>query len=185
MLKKSYCNFQRHLMFWKNISVIFLIVMLCSLVPAIYADAGSGPEIPKFPMIHLVYNDKVYEGLPGSSCWPTHAIQDGKFATLCHDGMFVMPSEIIPVSKGDSIVVEIAASEAPSRIRASLFAVDDISDTGETTAPAKLITELNAAFMAPWTIDLPAGVYMAVIEGFWSSGDMSRVFNMTVLAKED
>ncbi|MBI5416023.1 MAG: hypothetical protein HZA29_04325 [Candidatus Omnitrophica bacterium] len=174
MLKRIYCSSKG------NIFPIFLIMILLGISLTISANTGSSSELPPLPVIRLVYNDKAYEGMQGSYCWPNEF--DGGVAAKCVD-MNVEPSETISVAKGDTLIVKVEAREAPSRLTVNLSPESGTPIDGGVTSdkPTYTVFKLAAVAEAPFTVDIPADVYTVEIFGDWPKGDMSYTFRIAVL----
>ena len=76
------------------------------------ASATAPDSVPLQPVIHLRYGGQVYDGVPGNFCWP---VEPSEFTP---SGVSVCANEgpspwqdidlsAIPVTAGDSIIVEI------------------------------------------------------------------------------
>src|SRR3989338_3491905 len=175
MLKRIYCSSKR------NILSISLIMILLGISLTIFANTGSSSELPSLPVIRLVYNDKVYEGLQGSYCWPT--IFDGKeVLPMCIDKTLVTPSEIISVVKGDTLTVKVEAQEAPSQLTVNLSPESGTPIDSDVTSdtPTYTVFNLGVVAEAPFTVDIPADVYTVGIFGDWPKGDIFYVFRIVV-----
>ena len=76
---------------------------------------------PLQPVIRLHYGGQVYDGVPGNFCWP---VEPGR--SLCGvEKAFPwqdLDLSAIPVTAGDSIIVEIEADDRPQKLRAAIFA---------------------------------------------------------------
>ena len=82
----------------------------------------------------------------------------------------------IPVTVGDSIIVEIEADDIPQKLRAAIFA--EASEHASDTAVQ--VVELDAGLTALLAVDLPAGVYNMRITGQWTVGDQAYKFRLKV-----
>ena len=135
--------------------------------------------LPQRPLIRLRHDGQVYSGAAGTSCWPVDAVRPGD--RLCADeGPF--PWEVldtataVPVSMGDSIIVEIDADDRPNGLQVAIFD----SDSKAASAAAAQVIELEAGFTAPFTVDLLSGTYYIHISGQWDDGDIAYKFKMVV-----
>ena len=154
--------------------------------PAVVSTPNSPTEIvsettekflaqPPQPVIRLHYGGQVYDGVPGNFCWP---VAPG--GSLCGDeGPFPwqdLDLSTMPVTAGDSIIVEIEADDRPQKLQARIFA--EASDHASDTAVQ--VVELDPGLKAPLAVDLPSGVYNMRIIGQWGVGDQAYKFRMKV-----
>ena len=136
---------------------------------------GKNHSQPLQPVIRLHYGGQVYDGVPGNFCWPR---EPG--VSLCGDeGPYPWQDlgiSAIPVTVGDSIIVEIEADDRPQKLRAAIFdeAAEHASDT------AAQVIELAPGIKAPLAVDLPAGVYNMRISGQWEAGAQAYKFRLKV-----
>ena len=82
----------------------------------------------------------------------------------------------MPVTAGDSIIVEIEADDRPQKLRAAIFA--EASEHASDTAVQ--VVELAPGLKAPLAVDLPAGIYNMRITGQWGVGDQAYKFRLKV-----
>ena len=127
------------------------------------------------PVIRLHYARQTYDGVPGNFCWP---VAPG--VSLCGDeGPFPwrdLDLSTMPVTAGDSIIVEIEADDRPQKLQARIFA--EASERASDTAVQ--VVELDPGLIAPLVVELPAGVYNMRITGQWGVGDQAYKFRMNV-----
>lgn len=113
------------------------------------------------------------DGVPGNACWP---VEPG--VSLCAgEGSFPWQNldlSVIPVTAGDTIVVEIEADDKPQKLRAEVFA--EASEHASDTAMR--VAELDPGLKAPLAVELPAGVYTMRITGQWGVGDHAYNFRL-------
>ncbi len=153
------------------------IVVLVTPTPGPATPTANPTTIPlpQRPLIRLHYGGQVYDGVPGNSCWP---VEPG--ASLCADeGPFPwqdLDLSAMPVTAGDSIIVEIEADDRPQKLRAAIFA--EASEHASDTALQ--VIELDPGLKARLAVDLPAGVYNIRITGQWEVGDQAYKFKMVV-----
>ena len=138
-------------------------------------SATEPDSIPLQPVIHLHYGGQVYDGVPGNFCWPRKPGQ-----SLCGvEGPFPwrdLDLSTIPVTAGDSIIVEIEADDRPQKLQAAIFA--EASEHASDTAMQ--VVELDPGLKAPLVVDLPAGLYNMRVTGQWEVGDQAYKFRMQV-----
>lgn len=151
--------------------IIFLIFIIIFFGTPLTVFSQAAP----LPVIRLSYNEKIYEGLQGSFCWPTVK----EMGTLCADTVFQNPSDVISIAKEDTLAVEIEASKPPTKVRATIFNAAEIPPGGYAP-PAIEEINLDANLVVPFTIHLPKGVYIIYIFGQWVEGDVSYVFKIDV-----
>ena len=139
------------------------------------ASITEPDSVPLRPVIRLHYGGQVYDGVPGNACWP---VEPG--VSLCADeGPFPwqgLDLPAIPVTAGDSIIVEIEADDIPKKLQAFIF--EEASQ--HASDPALQVVELDPGLNAPLTVDLPAGVYNMRIIGQWEVGSQAYKFPMKV-----
>ena len=139
------------------------------------SSAMEPDAVPLRPVIRLHYGGQVYDGVPGNACWP---VEPG--VSLCADeGPFTwrdLDLSAIPVTAGDSIIVEIEADNKPQKLRAAIFA--EASEHASDTAVQ--VVELDPGLKAPLAVDLTAGVYNVRITGQWGVGDQAYKFRLKV-----
>ena len=128
---------------------------------------------PLQPVIRLHYGGQVYDGVPGNFCWPVEpgAFLSGASSTCGVETAFPwrdLDLSAMPVTAGDSIIVEIEADDRPQELRAAIFeeAPEHASDT------AVQVVELAPGLKAPLAVDLPAGVYNMRITGRWGGSEI-------------
>jgi len=132
--------------------------------------------LPQRPLIRLRHDGQVYRGVAGTFCWP---VEIG--ASLCGDEG-PLPWEVldtataVPVSMGDSIIVEIDADDQPKGLRVAIF---DNASKAASAAAAQVI-KLETGFTAPFAVEVPAGTYYIRISGQWDDGDIVYKFKMVV-----
>ena len=82
----------------------------------------------------------------------------------------------MPVTPGDSIIIEIEADDKPQKLHAAIFveAAEHASD------PAVKVVELDSGLLVPLAVDLPPGIYNMRISGRWGVGDQAYKFRMKV-----
>ena len=138
-------------------------------------SATEPDSVPIRPVIRLLYRGQVYDGVPGNACWP---VEPG--VSLCTDeGPFPwqdLDLSAMPVTAGDSIIIEIDAGDRPQKLRAAIFA--EASEHASDTAVQ--VVELDSGLKAPLAVDLPAGVYNMRITGQWGVGDQAYKFRIQV-----
>ena len=125
---------------------------------------------PKVPVMRLRYGGKVYNGLPGSGCWP-QVEPDGSVNTLCWDTDFLEPSVVIPIAARDVLTLEVEAYEPPTTLSALAFPSIDQS-------PIQIA--LTPSLTVPFTFNLPVGVYIIHVFGGWPEGSVYRAFKIEV-----
>ena len=139
------------------------------------ASATVPDSVPLQPVIRLHYGGQVYDGVPGNACWP---VEPGGF--LCADeGPFPWQNldlSAVPVTAGDSIIVDIEADDRPEKLRAAIYA--EASEHASDTAVQ--VVELAPGLKAPLAVDLPAGIYNMRITGQWGVGDQAYKFRLKV-----
>ena len=125
---------------------------------------------PLQPVIRLRYGGQVHDGVPGNFCWPR---EPG--VSLCGDeGPFPwqdLDISAIPVTAGDSIIVEIEADDRLQKLRAAIFA----EASQHASDPAAQVVDFEPALKAPLAVDLPAGVYNMRITGHWEVGSQAYI----------
>ncbi len=155
-------------------------------VPAVVSTPNSPTETasgtteknlaqPLQPVMRLHYGGQVYDGVPGNFCWP---VEPG--VSLCGTETAFPWEDLdlsaIPVTVGDSIIVEIEADGRPQKLRAAIFA--EASEHASDTAAQ--VVELDPGLKAPLAVDLPAGVYNMRITGQWEVGSQAYKFRIKV-----
>ena len=159
---------------------MFLLLILCGVLPTISVYAASSLEPPPLPVIRLRYNGNVYDGLQGSFCWlTTRGSSDGELATLCADTVFPDPSNVISVVAGETLMVEIEAHEEPLKLTAQIFMTKEL--------PYKMIKsiELDRRLVVPLNVSFQPDMYIIIIFGVWNAGDISYAFKIDVLNPKD
>ncbi len=127
-------------------------------------SATESDSVPPQPVIRLHYGGRVYDGVPGNACWPV----DPGVSLCAVEGPFPwqdLDLFALPVTAGDSIIVEIEADDRPEKLLAAIFA--EASEHASDTAVQVL--DLDLGLKAPLAVDLPAGVYNMRITGQWGS----------------
>ena len=139
------------------------------------SSATEPDSIPLPPVIRLHYGGQVYDGVPGNFCWPTKpGVSTCGVETAFPWRDLDLPA--IPVTAGDSIIVEIEADDRPQKLRAAIFA--EASEHASDTAAQ--VIELDPGLKAPLAVDLTAGVYNMRITGQWGVGDQAYKFRLKV-----
>ena len=81
------------------------------------AIACTNDSVPLQPVIRLHYGGQAYDGVPGNFCWPRE-----QEISLCGvETAFPwqdLDLSAIPVTAGDSIIVEIEADDRPQKLQA-------------------------------------------------------------------
>ncbi len=148
--------------------------------------------LPQWPLIRLRHDGQVYSGVEGNSCWPVNPLRPRD--KLCGDER-QHPWEIVdtatgkscpsgaswcgaavPVSMGDSIIVEIDADDRPKGLQVAMY--DNAS--GALSDPPAQVIKLETGFTAPFAVNVPAGTYYLRISGQWDEGGVSYKFKMVV-----
>ena len=138
-------------------------------------SATEPDSVPLQPVIRLRYGGKVYDGVPGNFCWP----REPGISLCAVEGPFPWQDLnlfAMPVTAGDSIIVEIEADDRPQKLRAAIF--EEASEHASDTAVQ--VVELDPGLKAPLPVDLPAGMYNMRITGQWEVGDQAYKFRMKV-----
>ncbi len=134
-------------------------------------------SVPSRPVLRLHFGGHVYDGVPGNFCWPK-PMEPG--VSVCGvETAFPWQDfglSAIPLTVGDSIIVEIEADDRPQKLRAAIFA--EASEHASDTAAQ--VVELDQRLKAPLAVDLPAGVYNMRITGQWGGGDQAYKFRIKV-----
>ena len=138
-------------------------------------SAAEPDSVPLKPVIRLRYGGQVYDGVPGNACWP---VKPG--VSVCADeGPFPwqdLDLSTMPVTAGDSIIVEIEADDRPQKLRAAVF-----SEPSEYASDGAVqVVELDPGLKARLAVDLPSGVYNMRITGQWEVGDQAYKFRLKV-----
>ena len=125
--------------------------------------------------MRLHFGEYVHDGVPGNSCWP---VEPG--VSLCADeGPFPWQDlnlSAIPVTAGDTMIVEIEADDSPQKLRVAIFA-----EASEHASDAAVqVVELDPGLKTPLAVDLPAGVYNMRITGQWRVGEQAYKFRLDV-----
>ena len=155
--------------------VLVGVFLLVGLAIACANDATEPDSVPLRPVIRLHYGGQIYDGVPGNACWPVDL-----GVSLCADeGPFpwqILDLSAVPVTAGDSIIVDIEADDRPEKLRAAIYA--EASEHASDTAVQ--VVELAPGLKAPLAFDLPAGVYNMRITGQWEVGDQAYKFRLKV-----
>ena len=88
------------------------------------ATAREQPPLPPLPVMRMRYGDRVFEGVQGSYCWPSHYDGELKVAICVDKFPFYGPFEVIPVESGVSVAIEIESDEPPTELSAGIFEPD-------------------------------------------------------------
>ena len=144
-------------------------------------SATEPDPVPLQPVIRLHYGGQVYDGVPGNFCWPVEPTEfRPEGVSVCGvEGPFPwqdLDLSAIPVTAGDSIIVEIEADDIPQKLQSAIFA--EASEHASDT-PVQVV-ELDPGLNAPLAVDLPAGVYNMRITGQWGVGDQAYKFRLKV-----
>ena len=146
-----------------------------SLTEIASESMGETLAQPLQPVIRLRFGGQIYDGVLGNFCWP---VEPG--VSLCGDeGPFPWQDLVlsaIPVTVGDSIIVEIETDDRPQTLRVAIF--DEASQHASDTAAQ--VMELDPVLKTPLAVDLPAGVYNMRVSGHWEAGDQAYKFRMKV-----
>ena len=131
--------------------------------------------VPSRPVMRLHFGGQFYDGVPGNSCWP---VEPG--VSLCADeGPFPWQDlnlSAIPVTAGDTMIVEIEADDSPQKLRVAIFA-----EASEHASDAAVqVIELDPGLKTTLAVDLSAGVYNMRITGQWVIGDQAYKFQLNV-----
>ena len=142
------------------------------LSPQIWGNEPSGAPKNDLPIIHLRYRGDILDGMRGSGCW----IMTQGVPPICWNTHFLFPPEIIEVRFRDALIVEWEAHGPPLELTTEIWSLSKWG--GNPTLIGNI--ELTNDPMSQFTVDLPDGRYIIVINGNWQDGGLSYFFQIKV-----
>lgn len=135
------------------------------------ATPSAKPQIVDLPVINLAYKMESYSGLEGSLCWPIIE-PSGDTSNLCADTGFLDPSNVISISVGEKLTVEIDAHKEPISLTAIIYK--------SANEPEIKSIKLNPSLLSEFRVGLPIGQYIIHIQGVWLEGDVLYAFKIKI-----
>ena len=132
------------------------------LRPQLWGNEPSGSPTIELPIMHLRSQGDILEGMRGSGCW---IITQGD-SPICWNTHFLFPPEIIEVRFRDTLMVELEADGPPLELAAEIWSISQWG--GNPTLKGNI--ELTNDLMPQFTVDLPDGRYIIVVNGNWQEG---------------